>query len=222
MLLPCFLAAADDAGAEMLDVIELGSSAGLNLVWDRYRYRYANGEWGPKEARLELSGEERRRVPAGLLRLTPRVRSRVGVDVNPIDVTTDEGARLLKSFVWPDQAWRLDLLDRAIAALREDPPELVRADVVDELPRLLARRRHDVLTIVFETAVLGYLHRAGRERVRRALEEAGQAGSLAYVATGQPAEDVDTYYGLFVQQWPGGRRLVAHADFHGAWLEWLE
>jgi hypothetical protein len=221
MLLPCFLAVARAAGVQTLDVVELGPSAGLNLVWDRYRYRYANGEWGPKDGLLELSGDERQPVPAHLLGSSPRVRSRVGVDLNPIDVTTDDGARLLKSFVWADQTWRLELLDRAIAALRRDPPELVRGDIVDELPRLLERRRPDALTLVFQTAVLSYVPRDGRERVRRALEQAAQSGMLAYVSTAQPAEEVHTYYGLFVQQWPDGRRrLVAHADFHGAWLEW--
>ncbi len=30
------------------------------------------------------------------------------------------------------------------------------------------------------------------------------------------------YWGLWLRLWPGGEtRLLAHADFHGAWLEWL-
>jgi hypothetical protein len=221
MLLPCFLAAAEQAGADLLDLIELGPSAGLNLVWDRYRYAYANGVWGP-EARLELAGEERRPVPGSLLERRPRVRRRVGVDVAPVDVTTEEGARLLKAFVWPDQTWRLELLDRAIAELRADPPELVRGDAAELLPELLRARREDALTIVFETAVLGYLPRERRRVVLEAIEEAGAAGPLAFVSTGPPADGADTHYGLYLRSWPGGEQvLLEHADFHGAWLEWL-
>jgi len=37
VLLPCFLRAAELLGVDELDVVELGPSAGLNLVWDRYR-----------------------------------------------------------------------------------------------------------------------------------------------------------------------------------------
>jgi hypothetical protein len=223
VLLPCFLDVARRTGADTLDLIELGPSAGLNLVWDRYRYRYLNGRWGAQDARIELAGDERRPVPADLLRREPRVRGRVGVDSDPIDVTSDEGVRLLKSFIWPDQAWRLELLDRAVAALRPDPPELIRADFVAELPRLLERRASDALTVVFQTAVTSYLPDEGWERVREALERAGRDGSLAFVATGRPANDVHTYWGLSVETWPeGDRRLVAHADFHGAWLAWLE
>ena len=224
MLLPCFLEVARRAGAETLDLVELGPSAGLNLLWDRYRYRYEAGSWGAGNALLELAGEERGRVPAELLALRPRVRSRTGIDVAPIDVRTDEGARLLKSFVWPDQEWRLRRLDEAIAAVRDDPPDLLRADVVTELPRVLAAAREDALTLVWHTAVLGYLSREERGRVYAALEEAGERIPLAFVQTTTPSEareNAGTYYGLAVRVWPGpGREQVAAADFHGAWLDW--
>jgi hypothetical protein len=221
MLLPCFLEAGRRAGADELDLIELGPSAGLNLVWDRYRYRYAGGSWGPESAPLELTGEERRPVPGQLLAIVPHVRSRVGVDASPIDVTSDDGARLLKCFVWPDQTWRLELLDRAIEAVRADPPVLVRGDVVEELPGLLAGRRSGALTVVYQTAVLGYVVPEGTKRVYAALDDAAAAGPLAYVGTHQPAPDVHTHYGLALRVWPGEREIVAEADFHGAWLDWI-
>ena len=106
-------------------------------------------------------------MPGELLEVAPRVRGRIGVDRAPVDVTAEVSARLLRSFVWPDQHWRLELLDAAIAAVGEDPPELVRGDFVELLPDLLARRSPDGLTVVFETAVLGYLDSAGRARVSR-------------------------------------------------------
>jgi hypothetical protein len=223
MLLPCFLEIARRTGAETFDLIELGPSAGFNLLWDEYRYRYSQGTWGPEDAVLELSGEERRPVPAELLQLTPRVRSRVGIDTEPVDVTLPSEALLLKAFVWPDQEWRLELLDRGVKAVRRKPPPLVRGDVVEELPRLLAERRRDALTVVYQTAVLGYLPEERRELVYEALDAAGAEGSLAYVGTHSPLDESEHYYGLGIQLWPGSgeREIVAHADFHGAWIEWL-
>ena len=119
-LLPCFLEAARRLDASTVDLIELGTSAGLLLLWDRYRYRYDAGEWGPEDAALELSAEERGRVPGELLARELVVRDRVGLDLEPVDVTTDEGALLLRSFVWADRIERIERLDRAIDALRAD------------------------------------------------------------------------------------------------------
>jgi hypothetical protein len=220
VLLPLFLRVAQQSGAEVFDLVELGPSAGLNLVWDRYRYEYQAGSWGPAAAPLTLTAEEKKPVPTELLKLAPRVRRRIGIDKNPIDVTTDEGARLLKCFVWAGQTERLDRLDRAIEALRTDPPELTKGDMADELPEVLAARADDALTVVFETASLGYLPAEDVARVRFALEEAGRSGGLAFVNSGS-ARTGERHWGLRITYYPGAdREFAGEADYHGAWLDW--
>ena len=222
VLLPCFLYVARRSGVETLDLIELGPSAGLNLVWDRYRYRYEQGTWGDDGAGLELSGEERRPVPANLLRVRPRVRLRRGIDLSPLDVTRAGDALLLKSFVWADQHERLERLDRAVATLRADPPQLEQGDIVERLPGLLAERLPGALTVVFQTAVRGYLSRESWKSMLMALDEAGRQFPLALISVSRPALAEDRYWGLWLRLWPGGeKRLLAHAGFHGQWLEWL-
>jgi hypothetical protein len=219
ILLPLLLRVAQRMEAEEFDLVELGPSAGLNLVWDRYRYAYEAGEWGRPDAVLSFEGEERRAVPGDLLELHPRVGRRIGIDLSPIDVTTEAGARLLRSFVWAGQDERMRRLDRAIEALREDPPELVRGDYVEALPEVLAAQPTDALTIVFQTASFGYIGDKGRARVRAVLEEAGASRPLAFISTGKPREGED--WGLRIVYWPGGEREFAgHADFHGSWLSW--
>lgn len=220
VLLPLFLRVAQRTGAEVLDLVELGPSAGLNLVWDRYGYRYAAGEWGPSGASLVLSGEERRPVPAELLALELRVGRRVGIDLAPVDVGSEEGARLLTSFVWADQHERIALLRAGIEAVRADPPQLVAGDFVERLPEVLADRRAVALAVVFQTAVLGYAGDDRRARLREVLDEAGAAGPLAFVSTGRPRRGEEDW-GLRIVYWPGGEREFAgHADYHGAWLDW--
>lgn len=222
MLLPCFLEVALRTGVETFDLIELGPSAGLNLVWDRYGYGYEQGTWGASDAPLALTGEERRPVPGELLRLTPRVRQRRGIDLAPLDVTRQEDALLLKSFVWADQVDRLERLDRALETLRGDPPQLEQGDVVERLPALLAERLPGALTIVFQTAVRGYLSRAAWKEVLTALDDAGRKFPLALVSVSRPAAGEHRYWGLWLRLWPDGeKRLLAHSGFHGQWLEWL-
>ena len=222
LLLPCFLEIARQAETETFDLIELGPSAGLNLVWDRYRYSYEQGNWGPDDAALRLSGEERRPIPAELLRLRPRVRQRRGIDLSPLDVTRPGDALLLKSFVWADQHERLERLDHAVETLRADPPQLEQGDAVERLPELLAERQPGALTIVFQTAVRGYVSREDWRRMLLALDEAGRRFPLALVSVSQPAPDEHRFWGLWLRLWPEGeKQLLAHAGFHGQWLEWL-
>ena len=221
-LLPCFLELSRRTGSDTFDLLEFGPSAGLLLCWDRYGYGYEAGRWGDDAAPLELHGEERRPIPAELLARRVKVRERLGIDLAPVDVTTEEGALVLRSFVWAGNEARMDRLDRAIEVLRRDPPALVRGDVLELLPEHLERRRAGALTIVMQVASAGYLHSAGRARLRELYATAGENAPLAVVETTQALDGSHQHWGLRISHWPGGEsEVVAHADFHGTWLEWL-
>jgi hypothetical protein len=213
-LLPAFLSVAD---SRPLDVLELGPSAGLNLLWDRYRYRYSTGVWG--DGPLELSGDDRLPPPAELLSRKVSVERRRGIDLNPVDVTTDHGARLLQAFVWADQAARLERLRRAIDVVRHDPPELMRGDYVESLPALLRDRHAGAQLVVFQTASTMYLDAGGAERLRDALLDASRAEPLVFISTGRAPDD--SGFALEVERYPDGRvERLGVFDFHGEWLEW--
>ena len=214
VLLPCFLRAAELLGVDELDVVELGPSAGLNLVWDRYGYAYAEGEWGPDGTPLRLSGREESRVPDRLLARAPRVTRRVGIDRAPVDVTTEDGARLLECFLWAGQEERMKRLACAIDVVRANPPRLVRGDLADELPSVLEDRP----TLVFQTAVFPYLSDETRSAVRAALEHA--PAPVAFVTAGRP-RGREHGWGMRIELYPAAtREFVGHADFHGAWLDY--
>jgi hypothetical protein len=213
-LAPAFLALAD---GRPLDLLELGPSGGLNLVWDRYAYRYSTGRWG--EGALELAGEDRVPPPAALLTRRIEVARRRGVDRSPVDVTTERGARLLTAFVWADQTARIERLRRAIATVRASPPELIRGDYVETLPALLAERVEGAQLVVYETASTQYLDRAGHARLAEAMHDAGLVQPFTFLTTGTRPE-VQGYV-LRAVRWPEGTATdIVHLDFHGAWLEW--
>jgi hypothetical protein len=220
-LLPGFLTVAD---GRPLDLIELGPSGGLNLFWDRFRYRYGESMWGPADALLELSGEATPAPPAELFDVRVEVRNRIGIDRRPVDVTTDHGARLLQAFVWADQAPRLERVSRAIDIARENPPAILEGDYVDFLPGLLANRDRAVLTVVFHSASTLYLGREERAELQAAIERAGAGGSLAWVSYEIDPDDEVGYrnFVLDVQAWPDGeRRRLARLDGHANSLEWV-
>jgi hypothetical protein len=217
-LLPAFLL----LGEARLDVVELGPSAGLNLLWDRYRYRYVAGAWGPVDSPVELVGEERSPVPASLLTRGVDVVRRRGIDLAPVDVSDKDGVRLLECFVWPDQTDRMERLRRALTIARGEPPEILDGDYVDLLPRVLAEREPGALTVVFQTVSTMYLPTARYRELRRIVDDADPP--VAWISTRRRAEEETELQGGFELEVrpPGGpARLVARMGYHGQWLEWL-
>jgi len=225
-LLPAFLTVAAETGLP-LDLLELGPSAGLNLLFDRYRYAYAEGSWGDPDALLAFRAEERRNVPGALLRRRVVIRGRRGVDLAPVDAASEEGARLLRAFLWPGLEERVARLDAAIETLVRSPekPELIRGDYVELLPGLLGSRPDDAVTVVFQTASTAYLDATQRAAVRTALDAAGRdRRPLAWVS-GRSHEERETdregSYELELRLWPEPARLLAHVDHHGNWIDWV-
>ncbi len=223
-LLPLFLMVSRQV-RKPLDLLELGASGGLNLLWDRYGYRYETGTWGRAGVELLLTGVERAPVPAGLLRERVDVRRRRGIDLNPVDVGTEDGRRLLESFHDHDPV-RVQQLRHAIDVARRDShvPELVRGDYLELLPDLLNDRDDDALTVVFQTNSTVYLTQDQRAELREVVDDAGSQGPLAWISTPTPDEHRQGGgdYPLELAVWPpGDRRLVARMDVCGEWLEWL-
>jgi hypothetical protein len=220
-LLPAFLLAAARTGRE-LELIELGPSAGFNLLWDRYAYRYGDERWGPEDAPIELTGELRAPLPSGLLAVRPVVRNRLGIDLSPVDVTSEHGARLLRAFIWPDQKERLERLGRAIEVLRSHPPRILRGSYLELLEPILNKRSAETLTVVFQTASLSHLTSKERESFEQILVRSGKKGPLVFISGEHPAGRPADRWQLRFQLWPGGEpEILARLDYHGRWLDWL-
>ncbi len=220
-LLPLFLTIAR-AVSQPLDLIELGTSAGANLFWDRYHYRYKGGDWGSSRASVSLTGDERARVPSELLNTEVTVQRRRGIDLNPIDATSEAGFRLLQSFANEEQY--SSHLEAAAEILRNDPPELIKGDYLILLPDLLNRRHDGRTTVVFQTLSTVYLTDEQRLHLRTILDSAGARGPLAWISTPTPEEHGQHRgdYPLELAIWPGGeRRIAARMNVRGEWMEWI-
>ncbi|MCC6625425.1 MAG: DUF2332 family protein [Deltaproteobacteria bacterium] len=197
-------------------LVDIGCSAGLNLVVDRTAIAFRIGT-------RAVSGYD-----------FPSPEARVGLDRAPIDVTVDDEARWLRACIWPGQAERLQRFE-ACRKVWASPwagdaprPELVPHDLADDhtLATLeaIADRSGSESTLTFESVVRPYLADAvrashdeamwrwlagGRGRARAILEpslEPGRRGSTS------PMD-------LVVQLVRGGERVsvvLAQAGYHQA------
>ena len=93
VLYPAIAEAARRAGANAVGLIDVGCSAGLNLNVDRVGITYSNGQsLGDPSSPVQLSSSivGDRPIPT---RAMPEVVARVGVDLDPVDVTDADDAR---------------------------------------------------------------------------------------------------------------------------------
>jgi hypothetical protein len=222
VLVPGFLTIAAETGLP-LALLELGCSAGLNLVPDRYAYRLGTQAVGNPESCLRIEPVwEGADPPVAPL----AIESRAGVDLNPLDVLNpDERSRLL-AYVWPDQPHRLERMARAIAITAEDMPEIVKGDAADFV-EARARPRRGVATTVFHSIAFQYFPQATQARIHAHMERTGAKATadapLAWLRFElEPGADSGTPPTLRSRLWPGGEdRLLARAHPHGKQVQWL-
>lgn len=218
MLLGGFLAVAAATGLP-LAVLEIGASAGLNLVFDRYRYDFGAWRWGADNATPAIAvAWEGPRPPDAPL----SVAERRGCDRHPLDVRDDEARRRLRSYVWADQKDRLRRLDAAIAtALASDPPTIDRADAADWLPAQLEKPRPGCATVVVHSIVWQYLGEDAQARIAEAIARRGGAAAARAPLAWLRFEPEAAGPALRLSLWPGGERLLGIGDYHGRRMTWL-
>lgn len=196
VLYPAVAEAAHRVGAHAVGLIDVGCSAGLNLNVDRVGITYSNGQSlgdpsSPVRSSSSIVGD--RPVPT---RAMPEVVARVGVDLDPVDVTDADEARWLRACVWPDQPEQIARLEAELALAATSPPLLLRGDAVDVLPDAVARVPADALPVVTTTWALSHFPPESRLRFLNRLDEAaaGRAGGGVGVGGGgrSRADDTDT------------------------------
>jgi hypothetical protein len=203
-----------------LALIEVGASAGLTLLIDRYSYDYAGHRLAGRDPLAPvLRCEPRGEVPVP--ERIPEITWRAGLDLNPLDVTRDDDMRWLSCLVWPGEGDREQQLAAAVATARRFPPAVHRGDLLTDLPALAAQAPADATVVVYHSAVLAYVTPEDRQRFT-AIVRGLPAVWLSNEAPGLlPDVPVPDYQG-----WPfllarDGRWPLAFADGHGAWLDWL-
>ena len=221
-LLPSF-ARVFSATGQPLALLEVGPSAGLNLLWDRYRYDYRGGpKWGDPGSELLLDAEKRGPAPLPELPDSIEVAWRMGVDLHPVDITDDDQVRWLRALIFPEHVERHAQMAAAIRIGRARPPRLVEGDAVELLPELLEQAPQDTTLVVFATHALYQFPRKALRSLFKTLVSHGEKRPLFFITmegTGSGCSE------LMMTHYVAGKRdtvKLADCNPHGLWIEWAE
>ncbi len=225
-LMAGLLAVAAETGGLPFALHELGASAGLVLLLDRYEHRLGGVTAGTPGAPVKVAPAwEGGPPPEGP---PVRVAQRRGCDLDPLEVTKPEDRERLLAYVWPDQADRLARTEAAIGvAAAGDPPRLDRAEAAEWAETALdpGGAEAGVARVLMHAVALQY---APEETVARIAAHAARVGAAATDRTpfAWLRFEADPEFGergsLRLTLWPGGgERVLALGDTHGEKLRWL-
>jgi hypothetical protein len=213
-----------DLGTEAVNVVEVGASAGINLYFDEFPVR-EHDDGNPLTLVCKDVGLVDRSKPL------PSVRSRIGVDLNPLLLTSQEDRLWLKSCLWPEERRRHDRFDAILAAQPTWPTvTMLRGSARDRLSDAIALCDDSAMTVIVNTWTVFYF--TNDERVayfndvaRRCANDNVAWLSIESTMVKWPGIDVEDEArhraaSHVVVTLPGGSPIAwgwCHA--HGRWLE---
>jgi hypothetical protein len=203
-----------------LALIEVGASAGLTLLVDRYSYDYGGHRvTGTDPLAPELACEPRGPVP--LPARVPEVAWRAGLDLNPLDVLADDDVRWLQCLLWPGEQDRRARLAAAIETARRDPPKVYRGDLLTATAALAGQAPPGATLVIFHSAVLAYVgvpQRTQFARLVRELPAVWLSNEAPGVVPGLPTGHRGGEKFVLIRD---GTEVIAYTDGHGTSVEWL-
>jgi hypothetical protein len=210
-----------------LALYEIGSSASLNLAFEKYRYDLGDAlSWGAVEAPLTIRSEWRGSLPP--LQHAIEVASRQGCDRNPLDAANPADADRLMAYIWPDQGYRLERTAAALKLAADEGRKAERIDAAEWVEREFARpQARGTCRLLFHTIVFQYLPPETQARIEVALAAAASRATtdapVAHFAfeTDYNPDGHNVGAPMTLRIWPNGDTLnLGRADYHGRWVEW--
>ena len=200
-----------------LELYEIGASGGLNLNLDRFGYQMGEATFGDAKSAVQLAPKWEGSAPT----VMPEIIGRTGCDLNPIDVTDADQALRLQSYVWPDQADRLERVKAAIGIAQAHPPKLDAMDAafwVGQMNRVPPPK--DRYRVFMHSIAWQYMPDTVQRQITLSMAGAGARGDqVAWVAFELNAKGQAE---LTLRIWPEVKKLVlARANPHVQWVEWL-
>jgi len=206
-----------------LALMEIGSSAGLNLHADRYAYDFGGGRcWGAADATVRIACDWRGAAPP--LDAPLKVKARAGVDLMPVDPADPAARERMLGYIWPDQPERLTRAAAALAIAAAHPAAIAQADAAEWVEEMLARPAPAATArLLMHSITWQYFSGASQARITAAVEQAGAtanaASPLAWLRLepDRPSKSA----AILLNLWPGGgARRLGRGCYHGRYAEW--
>jgi hypothetical protein len=215
-------------------LVDVGASAGLNLMFDKYRIDYGvHGSIGPADSPVQISCKVVQGDPP-IWNFEGEIVSRVGIDRSPIDLLDHDDVRWQLACVWPDTG-RLGRTAASIALAEQDPPFVIEGDANQKLPEVLSGFPKGLTPVVATTWAFSYFSLDDRARFSDILRDASSGGHIVWLSAESPGVVSDFHVdeapvhdgahadllGVVVFNEGASRSTrLGYVHQHGSWIDW--
>jgi len=203
-----------------LALIEIGTSSGLQLLWDKYCYSYNSNEevYGEALSDLIIKSEMKGVRPPVILKQSPQVTSRIGIDLHINDLYNPDDYLWLKSLIWPEHTQRISSFESASKCLKLQPLELIEGDGVKLLTEIALKIPQDSVICVFHTHVANQMPEESKYELLERIKIIGQERDIFHLYNNM--WDLGL---IHLEYYLGGKaysETLAETDGHGRWFKW--
>jgi hypothetical protein len=217
-LLPAFLFATSHFEVKPLALVEIGTSAGLNLLWDQYRYSYGDSNvYGDLSSPVHVTSSFRGDIPTVLSAPLPTISHRIGLDLNIVDTSIPDQADWLRALVWPEHHERRSLMNAALDRRKAIRLDLRAGNGFSMFKNIADEISDESLLCVYHTHVANQISEQARESFLKTIAELGARRDLVHVFNNiKPNLHLTAY-----RQGQSIDLPLANTDGHARWVEWL-
>lgn len=201
-----------------LSLIEIGTSAGLQLLWDTYRYSYGNNQvYGNKQSNVHIRSEIIGDNPPFILTNSPPVVSRLGLDLHISDLRDPDDYLWLKSLIWPEHQERLELFEHAALNFKKDPVSLIEGDGVMLLSDIVEHTPKDSVLCIFHTHVANQFPENLKYKLLESIKLIGSKRDVFHLYNNM--WDRKLHLDSFINGIEY-HKTVGETEGHGRWFKW--
>ncbi|MDR6555069.1 DUF2332 domain-containing protein [Paenibacillus qinlingensis] len=201
-----------------LTLLEIGTGAGLQLMWDKYAYSYkSNHKYGSLQSTLEISAEIKGDKFPFLLEHSPPVIRRIGLDLHVNNLNDSEDYLWLKALIWPEHKERNLYFETAAHCLKNEPIELIEGDGVAMLQEIIPTVSLHSSICIFHTHVANQIPVADKRKLIEQIQALGKKRDVFHLYNNMWDSDLhlDSYINGIEY-----KEKLAETDGHGRWFTW--
>lgn len=201
-----------------LALIEIGTSAGLQLLWDEYCYSYGTDKiFGNHNSDVHIKADVKGEVPPFLMSTSPPVSTRVGLDLHINDLNNSEDYLWLKSLIWPNHSERRELFEGASNYVRRNHLNLIEGDGIALLSDIVKEISEDSVICVFHTHVANQLPQEAKSKLLKDVKLIGKQRDIFHLYNNIQDRNLHLDYYIDGNEYSS---VVGETDGHGRWFSW--